>query len=101
MTSDKSKYRQQMFSMIEDWKRSGQNQRAYCQSHSISYHQFHYWYKRYKIAQAPADDSRSSFIEVQLPAVQNHDYAEVIYPDGKRVLFHQAVDVSFLKALIK
>jgi hypothetical protein len=101
MTSDKLKYRQQMLSMVEDWKRSGQNQRAYCQAHSISYHQFHYWYKRYKMGQVPGNDSGSSFIEVQLPAPQSHDYAEVIYPDGKRVLFHQAVDVSFLKALIK
>jgi len=101
MSSDKTKHRHQMLSMIEDWKRSGQNQRAYCVAHSISYHQFHYWYKRYKMAQAPAIDHQGSFIEVQFPAPQNHDYAEVIYPDGKRVLFHQVVDVNFLKALIR
>jgi hypothetical protein len=101
MESDKSKYREKMLSIVEDWKQSGQNQNSYCKAHSIPYHRFHYWYKRYKIVHSTANDPLSSFIEVQFPSQQSHSYAEVIYPDGKRILFHQGVEVNFLKALIR
>ena len=100
MESAKSKYREQMLSVVKDWKESGQNQVSYCKSKSIPYHRFHYWYKRYKMDHSPADDYRSSFIEVQLTAPPIHNTAEVIYPDGKRILFHQGVEVNYLKTLI-
>jgi len=89
-----------MFSMIRNWKESGQNQKAYCEAHSIPYHQFHYWYKRYKLSHAPANNSKPSFVQVQIPVTVYKSCAEIIYPDGKRILFHQAVEVSFLKSLL-
>jgi len=98
--ANKSKQRQKMFSMIKNWKETGQNQKAYCEANSISYHQFHYWYKRYKLSHSPANDTKPSFVQVQLPVIEDKSCAEIIYPDGKRILFHQAVKVSFLKALL-
>ncbi len=98
---DKSKYRRQMLSMIGDWKQSGQNQMAYCKTHSIPYHQFHYWYKQYKLVPRPANELQPSFIEVHLPVAVDKSCTEVIFPDGKRILFHQAVEVNFLKTLIR
>src|ERR1019366_9513131 len=87
MMSDKSKYRLKMLSMIGDWKQSGQNQKAYCKTHSIPYHQFHYWYKQYKLVPRPANELQPSFIEVHIPVAEIKSCAEVIYPDGKRSVF--------------
>ena len=89
-----------MFSMIKNWKQSGQNQKAYCETHSIPYHQFHYWFKRYKLTHTPVKDIVPSFIQVQPSVTEDKSCAEIIYPDGKRILFHRAVEVSFLKALL-
>ena len=89
-----------MFSTIKNWKDSGQNQKAYCEANSIPYHQFHYWYKRYKLTHTPVSDIVPSFIRVHPPVMEDKSCAEIIYPDGKRILFHQAVGVSFLKALL-
>jgi hypothetical protein len=91
-------YRQQMFSMIEDWKQSKQTQQAYCKGHSINYHRFYYWYKQYKANNAAGANQRSSFISLSMPATSSS--AELIYPDGRRILFHQGVDANYLKALL-
>jgi len=52
------------------------------------------------LSHTPAKDIEPSFVQVQLPVIEDKSCAEIIYPDGKRILFHQAVDVSFLKALL-
>jgi hypothetical protein len=98
--ANKSNNREQMLSMIEDWKQSGLSQKSYCEKSSIKYHRFHYWYKRFKAIQATSKEPQSSFIELQLPGAADKSCAEVIYPDGKRILFHQAVSVHFLKTLV-
>ena len=40
--------REQMFTMIEQWQRSGLTQKAFCEQQSIRYHTFYYWYKCYR-----------------------------------------------------
>ena len=35
----------------------------------------------------------------KMDANEDENCAEIIYPDGKRLLFHQAVEISFLKTL--
>ena len=89
-----------MLLMIEEWKQSGQNQRTFCKAHSITYHQFHYWYKQSKLADSPTNDQVSSFIQVRPSVTEEKSCAEIIYPNGKRILFHQAVGVHFLKTLL-
>lgn len=99
----KSKERQQMFSLIERWKSSGQSQRAYCRQHHIAYHVFHYWYKRYREQQEKDAETPSSFVAVQLQAESSTiaPYAELILPNGKRLLFHQRVEAATLNVLLQ
>jgi len=97
MQSD-STSREQMFSLIEDWKRSGLTRQAYCRAHSIGYHRFLYWDKKFQAANAVGLDEPSSFISLAVPSVVPS--AELIYPDGRRLLFHQGVDPTYLKALL-
>ncbi|HEV2831379.1 MAG TPA: hypothetical protein VGW31_05300 [Hanamia sp.] len=42
------KVRQQMFDFTEEWKQSGLSQKAFCERHSIRFHKYYYWYKRYQ-----------------------------------------------------
>lgn len=92
----KEEIQQQMFAHIEQWQQSGLTQKAFCQQVNISYHIFHYWYKRYR-----TEDSKpvSSFIKLGVSSsIALH--TELVLPDGKRLLFHQAVSSDYLKALI-
>lgn len=98
---------QQMFSVIESWQHSSLNQKAYCEQHSIPYHVFHYWYKKYKDIQL-SENKKAGFIALQIqPSVTAASqtppagvHTEIVLPDGRRLLFHQPVSADYLKALI-
>lgn len=96
-----------MFALIEQWKTRGLSQKSFCQQHQIQYSVFHYWYKLYRKAH-PQDTldnnpthNASCFIPLHLQsALSTLSHTELIYPDGRRLVFHQQVDAHFLKALI-
>lgn len=93
---------QLMFATIVSWQQSGLSQKAYCEQNNIRYHVFHYWYKCYRDDQTPK--SNPGFVQLTVkPAASLNTYGspiELLLPDGKRLLFHQAVSSDYLKALI-
>jgi len=93
----KEEVQQQMFSYIDQWQQSGLTQKAFCQQVNLSYHIFHYWYKRYRNKES---DPASSFIKLAVSSPSACSPAELILPDGKRLIFHQGVSADYLKALI-
>lgn len=88
---------QKMFEYIDQWQQSGLTQKAFCQKVNLSYHIFHYWYKRYR---DNATEPGSAFIKLDVCAPSALAKAELILADGKRLLFHQPVSADYLKALI-
>jgi transposase len=93
----KEEVRQQMFVLIDQWQQSGLSQRAFCEQVNLSYHIFHYWYKRYRNKESKP---LSSFIKLAVSSPSICSAAEILLPDGKRILFHQGVSADYLKALI-
>ena len=95
----KEQVKNEIFGKISAWQQSGLTQKAFCQQHNIAYHVFHYYYGRFRIKE---NDKPASFIKLQLPSNASSALAQVelILPDGKRLLFHQAVSADFLKSLI-
>lgn len=89
---------QKMFSLIDQWQQSDFTQKLFCEQNNIPYHVFHYWYGRYrKQHQGTATSPR--FIKLAVSPA-SPGYAELILPDGKRLLFHQPVTSDYLKMLI-
>jgi hypothetical protein len=86
-----------MFDKILQWQQSGLTQKAYCEQQGIAYHVFHYYYKRFREKE---NIGSHKFIKLQVTPGNVSTNMELIYPDGKRLLFHQGVSVDFLKALI-
>src|SRR3954468_15061126 len=93
--------RHQMLGMILTWKQSGLSQKAYCEQNNIRYYVFHYWYKRYRDQQGVVDDASFVPLNVKPSTLPVSNSAiEILFPDGKRILFHQPVSADYLKALI-
>lgn len=90
--------REQMFKLIEQWQGSGVTQNVFCQQHSIRYHVFHYWYRRYR--QNKSEGNNSSFVKLQIAKPVAAGSIEINYPGGIRIIFHEPVSSSYLKALV-
>ena len=100
MESTDTTTRQLMFSLIEIWKGSGKTQQEFCKETDIAYSKFHYWLKKYN-GHGPTPDPSSGFMAVTLNRTSTRSSGlELVYPDGRRLIFHQDVDPSFLRALL-
>jgi len=97
---NKEEARKKMFFHIDQWKRSDQSQKAYCLEHNIRYYVFHYWFKRYRGEDADKREITSSFVKLQVNESATKAHSELIMPDGRRLVFHEAVSSDFLKSLI-
>jgi hypothetical protein len=97
----KTQKRELMFSLIESWKASGQNQHEFCKANNLAYSGFHYWYKKYR--EGKASNGPTDFVPVHLghPGAGNgRPVSELAFPDGRRLSFYQPVEASFLRALL-
>jgi hypothetical protein len=93
---------QLMFSLIEMWKQNNGSQREFCREKELDYHQFQYWFRRYKkLNNSQSEIRQSGFMEVKVKErIINSAAIELIFPDGRKLIFHQPVDVSFLRSLL-
>jgi len=100
MAADITK-QQLMFSLIELWKKGDQTQQEFCKEKELNYPQFQYWLRRYKQAVEP-ESSQSSFTQVKLkPQPIASGSLELVFADGRKLIFHQPVDVAFVRSLIQ
>lgn len=97
-----SEERKAMLDLIEQWHQSGINQKVFYQRHNIPAHVFYYWHKRYRKLEAGSTESIPSniFVELRPSRVLVAGNVELQLIDGNRIIFHQAVGVDYLKALI-
>lgn len=92
--------RKKKFEMIQEWKQSGLSQTEYCRQNAIIHHSFYYWYKCYRQHHGDSGISDSSFVKLRIEKTSQSSLVEVHFPEGIRLLFHEAVSVNYLKALI-
>ena len=99
-SSDKT-LQQLMFSLIEVWKSSDKSQIEFCREKDIAYHKFHYWFRKYT-RQNLASTPQSSFtrIKVSTQQVVSSGSIELVYPDGRKLIFNQQVEADFLRRLL-
>jgi hypothetical protein len=93
-----------MFSLIEIWQSSGQSQRIFCQEKDLAYSKFHYWRKKYEEYRSPSS-SEEPFVALTVKkSMPSGTVAlgavELVFPDGRRLIFNQDVEAGFLKTLL-
>ena len=96
--------RSEMFSLIEEWKQSGLSQQAFCREKNFRYHQFHYWYKVYRVYREESQavsQPVSTFLPLHVKEnASARPLMELVLADGKRLVFHHQPSVDLLKALL-
>ncbi len=94
---------QEWFELIENWKTSGLTQKKYCTHHSIAYSCFHLWCKKFR-EEKSLPVSGAAFIPVKVATKRSQNKCtapiELLIPDGRRVNFHEGIEVEFLRALL-
>jgi hypothetical protein len=100
MESNNLTLRQLMFSLIEVWKKSGKTQREFCQEKDVAYSKFQYWMKKYGEQSRPVADPGGFVPVVVKSEPKSSAMMELVFPDGRKLVFHQAVEVSYLQALL-
>ena len=99
MADYKISIEEKMFALIEQWKQSGLSKKKFCIEHQVANATFHYWCKKYRSQDI---DTPSSFIPVHVKGSHSsaQPFAELILPDGKKVIFFTSLDALFLKLLL-
>lgn len=103
MTATLAPLQQLMFSLIEIWISSGQSQKAFCQEKNLAYSKFHYWRKKYVEYQSrPSSEEPFMAVTIKESGVEplRTGSMELVFPDGRRLIFNQAVEAGFLKTLL-
>lgn len=96
-----TEHRNTMFSLIENWQRSGLSQKSFCEEQQIKSHVFYYWYKCFRIQNNTlVVQPAKRFIELRSQAILPEASIELLLANGHRILFHQPIAVSFIKAII-
>lgn len=103
MTRSLSTLEQLMFSVVEVWKSSGQKQRVFCQEKDLAYSKFQYWLKRYREYHSPrpaAEPFMSVSVKEEAVSSQQSVAMELVFPDGRRLVFNRGVEASYLRTLL-
>src|ERR1700733_12690877 len=90
--------REQMFASIASWQTTDLSQKEWCRQQEIAYHVFHYWYRTYR-EEHPQRGKDSSFVRLTVKAEAGVS-CEVVFTDGTKVVFREAVPVQYLKSLL-
>jgi len=91
---------EEKFTMIRKWESGGLNQHHFCTQENIPFHHFYYWLKKYR-KENGLTASTGKFIKLSAPIKISPEniYAEITFPTGTIIRFHQKVRTSELKQL--
>ena len=90
--------RKQMFASIASWQSSELSQKQWCTEQGIIYHVFHYWYRKYR-DEHPESADNNSFVRLTVKPEASTS-CEVIFADGTKIIFREAVPAQYLKSLL-
>ena len=90
-----------MFGHITHWQQSGSSQKAWCQQHDISYATFHYWYRRFRNRQlSDQQHADAGFLPLVVGRQSAHPWCELLFSDGRRLIFNEPVPTDLLLVLL-
>ena len=92
----KTKIRERNFAMIRRWQSSGKSQVKFCEVEGVTFHQFYYWYKKFR------DQPRAvpaGFVQLKTEGDKERLRTEVCFANGNRIVFQGSIDMARLREL--
>lgn len=90
--------RKKMFASIASWQFSELSQKRWCDQQGITYHIFHYWYRKYR-EEHQQSTGNDSFVRLTVKP-ESDASCEVVFADGTKIIFREAVPAQYLKSLL-
>jgi len=96
----KQKSSEEMYSLIKIWEQTNNPVTHFCKERNLSVASFHYWLKKYRHKNTVS--SQSGFVSLTISEKQllHSGSCELIFPDGRKLIFYDKVEASFLLALL-
>ena len=93
-----SELREGKFAMIRRWEESGLSQKKFVEKERILFPHFYYWLKKYR---DQGKKSVGKFIKLKTTdrTIPSNVITEVVFANGNRIKFHNAIEISQLKQL--
>jgi hypothetical protein len=92
--------RQEMFTFVEQWQRSGETQRSWCDMHGMHLAKFQYWVRKYRDTQTPQDHPTDFVDLVPPPREQIVTTLEIHFPSGAFVKL-PASELDLVRQLVR
>jgi hypothetical protein len=85
-----------MFSLLEAYEQSNQTISAFCTARDLKVPTFHYWRRKFRIAQSVQQD----FIPIPIPQRTERSTLRLAYPNGVSIHLPTA-DIALIAQLIR
>jgi len=89
-----------MYSLVEQWRKSGERQSLFCKRHDIRVYQFCYWKRKYSVQEM----SKAGFglLQVQPESYSNQvdQKIEIRYPNGTSIYLSSGTSLGLIRNLI-
>lgn len=91
--------KEEIDSLVEQWRQSGKNKMAFCRERNINYQTFIGWTTPKK----SHHKKTSSFIPLSIAAGQERQniFATIYFRNGSCVCFHQNVSAEYFQSLLR
>jgi hypothetical protein len=86
-----------MFSLVQQWKASGQTKQTFCSQHAISHHTFSYWVAKYNQSRQPP---ASGFALIEAGDAPQDQPLTLIYANGVQIRL-SGVNLPLISQLIR
>lgn len=86
--------KEEITSLIEQWRTSGKNKKQFCQENNLTYMTFIGW-------TAPKKKTKSAFIPIHVNKTLPTIFAEINLPDGSHIILHNEVSAHYLKSVLR
>jgi len=98
-TRTEPKSKSEMYPKIEQWQKSQQAQKQWCENNNVTPHVFHYWLRKYRTEH---EDTKQKFIPLQIsePCIQAGQI-EIHYPNGVQLRVGSQIPLTELRKLIQ
>jgi len=93
--------REEISSLIEQWRASGKNKTTFCRENNLVYMTFIGWTSGKK----KAKEKLSGFIPLRVnkttPKAIGVFFADIHLPDGSKLIFHSPVSAQYLRVILR